>query len=306
MFVAVRSAFAGALAVIERPLQLAPPLDRDDYGPHPTGRRVEELLAELDDLTHRRGALNGSRLPALRDELRKLGDLLAREAPDPTRLRTSFETIATELEQLHSGALDFMRSLDRVVARGELVDDAEFERCKGALLEHLQGFRRERNRHEEEIVAAIARVDRLGVARLAELIVAADDIPDLPDHPAARVRRDRETEVGQQWAGVRSWFIGSSRTRSPWEVLGEKVIQAIRAILDIAEAIVDRRTGRADRAHACVHLAPLRCQRGLFLLGEPVRQPFLGPRRGAPLPPGPATNGPMTSTSTSDVKARLP
>src|SRR5262249_8258938 len=75
--------------------------------------------------------------------------------------------------------------------------------------------------------------------------------------PAARVRRDRHTEIEQQWAGIRTWFIGSGRTRSPWEVLGEKVIQAIRAILDIAEALVDRHTGRADRAPACVHLAQL-------------------------------------------------
>lgn len=221
------------------------------------GRRVEELLAELDELTSRGGALNGSRLPALRDELRKLGDLLMQEHPDSPQLRTSFESIATELEQLHSGALDFMRSLDRVVARGELVDDAEFERCKGALLEHLQGFRRERHRHEQEIVEAIARIDRLGVARLAELVVGADDIPDLPNAPAGRVRADRQRELQEQWAGIRNWFVGHGRTRSPWEVLGEKVIHAIRAILDIAEAIVDRRTGRADRAHACVHLAQL-------------------------------------------------
>ena len=221
------------------------------------GRRVEELLAELDELRGRGGALDGSRLPALRDALRRLGDLLASESPSPTDLRSLFEQIAGELEQLHSGALDFMRSLDRIVARGELVDDAEFERCKGALLDHLQGFRRDRNRHEEEIVDAILRVDRLGAERLAELIVSAQEIPELPGAPAARVAAERRFELQDQWAGVRSWFIGSARAESPWQVLGEKVIQAIRAILDIAEAIVDRRTGRADRAQACMHLAQL-------------------------------------------------
>jgi len=230
---------------------------RFTYDITPAGRRVEELLAELDELRGRGGALSGSRLPALRDALLRLGDTLAEEAPSAGALRSMFEQIAGELEQLHSGALDFMRSLDRVVARGELVDDAEFERCKNALLEHLQGFRRDRNRHEGEIVGAIVRVDRLGIERLAELIVSGEEIPDLPSAPAARVRVERAIELRQQWAGIRSWFIGSGRTRSPWEVLGEKVIQAIRAILDIAEAIVDRRTGRADRAHACVHLAHL-------------------------------------------------
>jgi uncharacterized protein (TIGR02677 family) len=221
------------------------------------GRHVEQLLAELDELRGRGGALDGSRLPALRDALRRLGDLLADESPSPTAVRSTFEQIAGELEQLHSGALDFMRSLDRVVARGELVDDSEFERCKGALLEHLQGFRRDRNRHEEEIVDAILRVDRLGVDRLAELIVSAQEIPELPGAPAARVAAERHDELQEQWAGVRSWFIASGRAGSPWQILGEKVVQAIRAILDIAEAIVDRRTGRADRAQACVHLAQL-------------------------------------------------
>lgn len=230
---------------------------RFTYDITPAGRRVEELLAELDQLRGRGGALDGSRLPALRDALLRLGDLLSDEQPSATAVRSSFEQIAGELEQLHSGALDFMRSLDRVVARGELVDDAEFERCKGALLDHLQGFRRDRNRHEEEIVEAIARVDRLGVERLAELIVSAQDIPELPGIPAAEVAESRRAEVRHQWVGIRSWFITTGPTGSPWQTLGEKVIQAIRAILDIAEAIVDRRTCRADRAHACVHLAQL-------------------------------------------------
>ena len=150
-----------------------------------------------------------------------------------------------------------MRSLDRVVARGELVDETEFERCKGALLEHLQGFRQDRNRHEEEIVDAITRIDRLGLPRLTELIVSAQEIPELPGQPAAHVAQERRRELADQWAGVRNWFIGSGQNGSPWQVLGEKVIQAIRAILDIAEAIVDRRTGRADRAQACLHLAQL-------------------------------------------------
>jgi len=128
-----------------------------------------------------------------------------------------------------------------VVARGELVDDAEFERCKNALLEHLQGFRRDRNRHEEEIVAAIARVDRLGIARLSELIISGEEIPDLPNAPATRVRAERATELQQQWAGIRSWFIGSGRTRSPWDVQGEKVIQGALAE---AKRRIEERKGR--------------------------------------------------------------
>jgi uncharacterized protein (TIGR02677 family) len=230
---------------------------RFTYDITPAGRRVEELLAELDELRGRAGALDGSRLPALRDALRRLAEHLAHESPEPTAVRSTFEQVVGELEQLHSGALDFMRSLDRVVARGELVDDAEFERCKGALLEHLQGFRRDRQRHEEEIVEAIMRVDHLGVERLADLIVSAQDIPELPGAPAHGVAAERRAELRDKWAGVRSWFLGSGRAGSPWQVLGEKVVQAIRAILDIAEAIVDRRTGRADRAHACEHLARL-------------------------------------------------
>jgi uncharacterized protein (TIGR02677 family) len=231
--------------------------NRFTYDITPAGRRAEELLAELDELHHQIGALDGTRLPAITGALNLLADLLAQEAPDPAEVRSRFEQVLGEVGRLHSGAIDFMRSLNAVIARGEQVDDGEFERCKGALIDHLQGFRRDRQRHADEIVRALERVERQRPERMAELIVGAQEIPELPGVSPAEVAARRRDELLGQWAGVRAWFLGGQRSGSPWQTLNEKIVAAIRAILDIAEAIVERRSGRADRAQALEHLAQL-------------------------------------------------
>jgi uncharacterized protein (TIGR02677 family) len=219
--------------------------------------RVEGLLETLDQLAETVGALEGSRLPEIRDALNRIARLLAGESPDGTELRAQFERLTGEIERLHAGASDFMSRLNLVIARSEQIDEEDFAVCKGLLIEHMQGFRRDLHRHSDEIAAALRTVEQLGTPRMATLIVSVLEIPALPGIDPEEVAARRHAELIEQWAGVRAWFIDGAARRSPWATLNDKVIDAIRAVLDIAERIIDRRTRRVDRARACERLARL-------------------------------------------------
>jgi uncharacterized protein (TIGR02677 family) len=219
--------------------------------------RVEGLLEALDQLAETVGALEGSRLPEIRDALRRIARLLDEESPSGAELRAQFERLTGEIERLHAGASDFMRRLNAVIARSDQIDEDEFDACKGLLIEHMQGFRGDLRRHAPEIGEALRTIDRLGSAKMAALIVSALELPALPGIDAQELAARRHAELLDQWHGVRAWFLDEDGRRSPWAALNDKVIDAIRAVLDIAERIIDRRTNRADRARACERLARL-------------------------------------------------
>ena len=231
--------------------------NRYTYAITQAAERVEALLEALDQLADTVGALEGSRLPAIRDALRRIAQLLEAEQPDGRELRAQVERLTGEIERLHAGASDFMSRLNVVIARSEQIDEEEFGACKSLLIEHMQGFRRELRRHQPEIADAVREVDRLGAARMAALVVAAQELPSLPGLTPEELAARRHRDLLEQWAGVRSWFLDDGAAASPWAALGDKVVEAIRAILDIAERIIDRRTKRADRARACERLARL-------------------------------------------------
>lgn len=231
--------------------------NRFTYAITQAGQRVEAVLEALDQLAETVGALEASRLPEIRDALRRVARLLAEDRPTGSELRAQFERLLGEVERLHAGASDFMSRLNVVIARSEQIDEEEFDACKGLLVDHMQGFRRDLRRHQPEIADALRTVDELGSARLAALIVSSLEIPALPGVDPEEVAGRRHAELLEQWKGVRAWFLDDAGNRSPWSALNDKVIDAIRAILDIAERIIDRRTNRADRARACERLARL-------------------------------------------------
>jgi len=51
-----------------------------------------------------------------------------------------------------------MRSLGDLMRTVEQVGEDEFDRGKGALLEHLQGFRKSRMQHSAEILALLEQI----------------------------------------------------------------------------------------------------------------------------------------------------
>ena len=243
----------------------------------PAGRLTEELLARLDGLGREHAVLDGQRIPAIRAALDQLAAELEGAAPDGLRLRAELERALAELEALHAGALTFMSSLSALIRRSERVDEESFERSKGSIVEHLEVFRRDRRRWTHEVLAAIERIERAASAeRLVELIVAAEEFVELPGGtPASAQRARRGEELAGQWAGLRTWFVGDDRAAgSPWRTLDENVVEAIRALLDIAERLIARRTDRVDRATVLLHLAGLASRAPAGTAVEVVRRAF--------------------------------
>ncbi|MGH2842519.1 MAG: TIGR02677 family protein [Solirubrobacteraceae bacterium] len=230
--------------------------NRYTYDVTAAGRLTEELLTQLDVLGEEIGRLDTARLPAIRDALANLAQGLERDEPDGTHLRPLFEHLLAEVEALHAGALAFMRSLGNLMRAVERVSEEEFERGKGALLEHLQGFRRSRMGHSAEILALIDRIETRGPDQLVSTIVAAEVFVELPGGATVEEQRARRSgELLERWAGLRAWFVGEQERGSPWRTLNDQVVDAIRAVLAIAERLIERHTQRIDRAAVLLRLA---------------------------------------------------
>jgi uncharacterized protein (TIGR02677 family) len=230
--------------------------NRYTYDVTPAGRLTEELLAQLDALGEEIGRLDTARLPAIRDALAKLAQKLENDEPDGTRLRALLEQLLAEVEALHAGALTFMRSLGDLMRAVERVGEEEFERGKGALLEHLLGFRKSRMRHSAEILALIERIEMRGPDQLVGTIVAAEVFVALPGGATVEDQRARRrAELLDRWAGLRAWFVGEEDSGSPWRTLNDQVVDAIRAVLAIAERLIERHSQRIDRAAVLLPLA---------------------------------------------------
>jgi uncharacterized protein (TIGR02677 family) len=230
--------------------------NRYTYDVTPAGRLTEELLAQLDALGAEIGRLDTARLPAIRDALANLVRELDADEPDGTRLRALFEHLLAEVEALHAGALAFMRSLGDLMRAVERVGEDEFERGKGALIEHLQGFRKSRMRHSADILGLIERIEQRSPDQLVGTIVAAEVFVALPGGATIEDQRARRrAELLERWAGLRAWFVGDQDAGSPWRTLNNQVIDAVRAVLAIAERLIERRSQRIDRAAVLLHLA---------------------------------------------------
>lgn len=230
--------------------------NRYTYDVTPAGRLTEELLVRLDALGEEIGRLDGARLPSIRDALARLAQELARDQPEGTTLRALFERMLGEVEALHAGALAFMRSLGDLMRTVEQVGEEEFERGKGALLEHLQGFRRSRMKHSAEILGLLEQIETVGAEQLVGRIVAAEDFIHLPGGASIEEQQGaRAAELFERWRGLRAWFVGEQDASSPWRALNDQVVDAIRAVLAIAERLIERRSMRVDRAAVLLHLA---------------------------------------------------
>jgi len=220
------------------------------------GQLTEELLARLDALGDQHGRLEGNRLPAILDALGRLGHALAADELNGLELRGLVEQVFGEVAALHEAALEFMRSLSALIRRAEQVDEPEFEASKGALLEHLQGFRRDRRRWSGDVLDAIDAVDPAGLELLVSSIVAAEEFVALPGGATvAEQETRRRAELTARWYGLRTWFVGDATGQSAWKALDDGVLDGIRAVLSIAERLIERRSQRVDRAHVFLALA---------------------------------------------------
>ena len=237
---------------------------RSVYDITPAGERVERLLAELDALGEEIGALESGRLLAIRDALARIATGLREHAAPGAersaiarRLGDDLEAVAESVSALRQGATDFMTQLQKFTA-SDRVSSAEFVAQQDVIVAYLQGFHRDLRRHAGPIFDSIAEIEELGSARLVDVVMDVRKLPpaigDLtPEQLAAQAR----SALLARWHGVRAWFGEPGSTDAPWALLTGKLLDAIRAIIDIAERLIDRAAGRRDRVAAWDALAQL-------------------------------------------------
>ena len=183
----------------------AGPADRGAARPARRARRGDRAAR------HRAAAVDPRRARA-----RSPQELAERASLTGPGCRALFERLLAEVEALHAGALAFMRSLGDLMRAVEQVGEDEFERGKGALLEHLQGFTQEPD-------AALGRDPRrcssgssaMSADQLVERIVAAEEFVALPGRRPRRgaASAARQAELLERWRGLRAWFVGDAGQR---------------------------------------------------------------------------------------------
>jgi uncharacterized protein (TIGR02677 family) len=233
---------------------------RSVYDITPAGERVERLLAELDTLGEEIGALESGRLLAIRDALARIATGLREPATgaEPARaqrLGDDLEAVADAVTALRQGATDFMTQLQAFTA-SDRVTSAEFVAQQDVIVSYLQGFHRDLRRHAGPIFESIAEIEALGSGRLVDVVMEVRELPPAiggltPEQLAVHAR----AALLARWQGVRAWFGEPGSTDAPWALLTGKLLDAIRAIIDIAERLIDRAAGRRDRVAAWDALA---------------------------------------------------
>jgi uncharacterized protein (TIGR02677 family) len=221
------------------------------------GERVEALLAELDGLREESGELDASRLLVIRDALGRIADRLEAGEGNSADVGDDLKTAHTATGELRQGATTYINRLSEFMSSStHSVDD--FVVARDGLIDYLQGFYRERYRYEGDILAAIDRIDAVGADVLVDAALRGREMPAPMGELTAELilARARESERAR-FDGIRQWFGDVGSAQSPWRLLTERVLEAIRAVLDIAGRIIERGAQRADRARAWQQLAGL-------------------------------------------------
>jgi uncharacterized protein (TIGR02677 family) len=230
---------------------------RFSYDITTAAERIEKLLADLDGLVEEVGALESSRLPGIRDALLRIAQALRTEQPDATLLRDELEYLVNSIGSLREGATNFMSNVGGIVSTSEAIDEQDFTSYKSSLIEHLEGFHRALRVHSEEIIQALDQINDDATRRLVDLVAGVDATPSLLGISAEETTARRRAEIAGRWHAVRSWFLADSHQQQTWNALNNKVLEAIQAVLDIAERLIERSANRADRATAWEYLAAI-------------------------------------------------
>lgn len=226
------------------------------YDITPAGELTERFLEALDGLVEQAGSLQGTRLPAILQELSGLAEELDRTQPDAAALQRALTNLVAALEELRVGASDFMRELAKVMHSSEALDEDAFHAYKGRVLEYLEGFRLDLERFAGPIARAIDAVEERGVERMVDLIAAIEEAPAYDVSPEES-RRRAAVQRRNAWRGVRNWFIPSAGQAPPFALLDSKLLDAIGWILRAVQRLKERRSQRVDRSVEYRHLARL-------------------------------------------------
>jgi uncharacterized protein (TIGR02677 family) len=229
---------------------------RHNYAITQQGEVCERALQELDGLRERVGALEGSRLQAILEELARIENELALDLPDGDSLSRSLDHLRAELEALDQGVTDFMAQLANVRASAEAISDESFIAYKSRVVEYLGGFAAEFGRTSGRIEDAILRIEARGVERMIAL-AAANDEPPVFGKTAEEVAEIRRVEKRDNWLALHAWFSAPEGTPAPWRKLAEALGDAIEWVIQTAGRLDSHRRARVDRSAEYRHLAKL-------------------------------------------------
>jgi uncharacterized protein (TIGR02677 family) len=218
------------------------------------GELTERYLEQLDGLVEQAGSLQGTRLPAILQELTRLAEELRNREPEAQVLQSALTNLVAALDELHSGANDFTRELAKVMHATEALDEDAFHAYKSRVLEYLEGFRADLERFTNPIADAIAAVEEQGVDRMVTLIASIEQAPAY-NVSEEEARRRVATARRNQWTGVRNWFVGSRSQPPPFQRLDSGLLDAIGWILRAVQRLKERRSQRVDRSVEYRHLA---------------------------------------------------
>ena len=138
------------------------------------------------------------------------------------------------------------------------VTSGEFVEQQDVIIAYLQGFHRDLRQSAAPIFASITEIEALGVDRLVDLALSARALPpSIGELTEAEIREQARRAELARWQAVRTWFGEDGSGDAPWALLTTKLLDAIRAVIDLAERLIDRAAGRRDRAAAWDALARL-------------------------------------------------
>jgi len=215
------------------------------------GEAAEAALAAYDEALGRRGELQAVALADIRDLLLALRTLADEAEPDAAKLHQLLRDLVTVFRSLADNAQAFMGSLQRTIDLHD-ADVEAFLAYKERLIGYLQRFVQDLVVTSAQIAATLHEIEQRDVARLLRLVAereARDAAPGGLDEAEVRdAVHDKLAPWLDRWAGLRQWFVGDRSRPSQARLLRDHARAAVPALLSVAAALNERRSGRSDRS----------------------------------------------------------
>ena len=186
-------------------------------------RQVEQLLGHSESAREVSSEMLGGILEGLAALSRLDAGRLHETEPDELSRRIG--TVFAQFEQLVQSTREFYTYLTQVLSRFDL-DRAEFQVFKTALLDYLQRFVDEVNRHMPQIADVVSDL----MPRVPALCEHANSGQRLVDIDGRAARRGPGLDP-DEWRGLRAWFAGEPGRASDADGVRRLSTEAMRALL---------------------------------------------------------------------------
>lgn len=210
------------------------------------GEAAERAVALYETELQQKGELKVAALEDVHQHLVELLKLASLAEPDSGKVHRALSALRERFEELTRRAQAFMRSLQRSLELVGVGIEALLL-YKEALIEYLERFVRQLVTSGAEIAQTLEEVEQGGIHRLHDL-AAERELSDAFDMTSAS-RLQAHQFWHESWLGLASWF-RRQRGGAPAqaEVLRQRALAAIPALLSAVERHNDRRVTRSDRA----------------------------------------------------------